>query len=185
MLHTDALKPPKTEYRWGEVNGILINQSVDFFIKGEIDSSYQYDGIKFSYDEFSKYSRENLRFMRFPSHYFVEQIDRTTVILVGTGEHLTSPFLETITSNNDIRNHILITLAGDYRSDFVTKEAYVRLGNIISTLISRYDIKGGLNSVIPLYEKMNKTSSRIIDDRFEIKPMTLFNINELKNFIYR
>jgi len=184
MLYTDIYKPKKDDFISGKLSGIIITHSADLFEVGEMISSARFDTYKPAFPTFSKYSYNILKENRFPSHYFIEQIEEEICTIVGTSEHLISPFLRIISGNYKfLDNFILIVISGDYSFDLVPKDMYIRLGQVISSILYRNKIVGKYSAVYTLTDIIEAYKIDEIELKkrnLNISPMKFFNKSDLK-----
>ena len=184
-MYLDIYKPPTSEFRTGRPEGIIVTHSIDLFFKGEVDSKIEMDTYKMSFDKFSKYSYARLKLLRFPSHYFIEQINEAIVPIVGTGLHLTSEYLKKYISPSGLLDgFIFIVIAGDYSRDIPMKETYIRVGNVISSILYTYKMSGKGSNVFTLEEAIELFDLKNdIDKRVNLVKMKSFKKSELNMYI--
>ena len=185
-MFTDEFRTPKSEFRNKQKpEGIIITHSVDLFLKNEVISAVEFDKHKPSFDVFSKYTWESLKLYRFPSHYFIEQVGNEVCTIVGTGAHLRSSFLyEYIAPSGILDNFIFIVMAGNFNKLMPNDDMYIRLGNIITSILYTYKMSGKSSNVFTLEDIISMFTLTDVNPKLDLQPMKFFKMTELRSNIY-
>jgi len=183
-MYTDLYRAKKADFRLSRPQGIIITHSVDLFLKGDIDSRVRHDSYKPSFHIFSKYTWGRLKLDRFPSHYFIEQIEDEVCTIVGTGLQMSSSYLNKYIAKDEttLNDFIFIVIAGDYSDFIIPDDIYKRLGNLISSILYTYKMNG---KIINVHTLSDIVSLFDLDPHkeVELKPMTKFKREELSLYV--
>lgn len=173
-MYTDLNRLQNVDRMFLKPKKIFIHHTVDLLIH-QMKGTNRFDTAKPSFPQMAKMCYQDYRYLRFFSHYYIEQVEEDFCIIVGTSEDAVSEFMLDYYPEN--QGDLLILIAGDYSFDIPPKELYIRLGQICSTLARQYKLPN-LDS-IQLLENLKKKTGKEI----KLTPMSFFNRQTLNSYI--